>query len=137
VAYSSCCIPFLLDASDSILSTSSSSCSTSYAGFFSSSTFIVVFSYYVLRISSTSTIVGISCVPDCGTRVLLRMFCPILLGVPTLGGDMLMKSGLQTFKSPSAIKNSPSLAVPLGSAFYALENNTLSCPPPPPLFATL
>jgi hypothetical protein len=130
VACSSCYIPFPLDASYFILSTSSSSYSSSCVGFFSSSTCIVVGSYSSVCIYSTSTIVGISCVLVCDTQLLLHMFHPSLLDTPTLSGDMLMKYGLQTSKLPGVITNSHSLTLSLSSVFYSLENNTLSFFPP-------
>jgi len=130
VAYSSWCIHFPLDALDYVISTSSSSCLTSCVGFFSTSTCIVVDSYSGVWIFSTSTTVGISFFSVCGTRVLLRVFRPVFLNVPTLGGDMFTSSRLQTSKSLSAIKNSPPLSLPLVSVLYSLSNNTLSFFPP-------
>jgi hypothetical protein len=130
VAFSFFCIPFPLDAPYFILSASSCSYSTSCVGFFSSSTCIVALSYYGVWISSTSMTVGISCVPVCCTPILLRVFRLVLLDAPTLGDYMSMKFRLQTFKSLGGITNSLSLYLPLGFAFYSLENNTLSCFPP-------
>jgi hypothetical protein len=67
VASSSCCDPFPLDVSDSVCSTSSFGFLSPCVGFFSSSTCNVVYSYFGVWISSTSTTVGISTFLVCGT----------------------------------------------------------------------
>jgi hypothetical protein len=94
VVDSSCYRPFPLDASNFILSTSSFGYSGCCAGSCSSSICIVVCLYFGVWISSTSTTLGISFVPVCGTRVLLRVFRLVLIDAPTLGGGMVRKSGL-------------------------------------------
>jgi hypothetical protein len=120
VGFSSC-IPFPLDTSDFFHSASYTSCSGSCVGSCSSSTCNVVCSYSILWISSTSTTMGISLVPPCGTHVL----CMVLLSVPTLGGDMVVKSKLQSLNSEDGRKNSHSIALPLGSVLFFLENNKM------------
>jgi hypothetical protein len=74
MACSSCCGPFPLDVSDSIRSTSSSSCSGFCVGSCSSFTYIMVLSYSGMWILSTSTTMGISFVPVCGTQVIFCVF---------------------------------------------------------------
>jgi hypothetical protein len=112
VVGSSCCGHFPLEASDSIRSTSSSTCN-------------VVFSYFNVWILSTSTTMGISFVSVCGTRVLLYLFRTVLLGALTLDGDMARKSKLHSFKSTNGSTNSHFVAFMLNSAFFSLENNKM------------
>jgi hypothetical protein len=127
---SSCSGPFPLDPLDFVCLVSSFGCSGSFVGSYSSSTCNVLFLYFGVYISSTSTTMGILFVLVCGTRVLLRVFHPVLLGAPTLSGDMVRKSELQASKSTNGSENSHFFTLPLGSAFFSLENNTMGRFPP-------
>jgi hypothetical protein len=91
VACSLCCGPFPLDASNCVLSTSSSGFSASCDMFPYSLTYMLCVSYSDVWISSTSTTMGMSCIPVCFTRALLLVFRPVLLGAPTRGGDILLR----------------------------------------------
>jgi hypothetical protein len=86
VACFSCCGPLPLDASDFVLSASSSGFLTSCSGLCSSSTRMVFGSYSGVWISSTYTTDGTYSMPSCTTRSLSLMFLLAMLDAPTLGG---------------------------------------------------
>jgi hypothetical protein len=126
MANSASCGHFPLDASDSICLTSS----TNFSRSFSSSTCNVVFSYSGVWISSTSTTMGISLVPPYGTYVLLCVLWLVLVAAPTLGGDMVVKSELESINSKDGSRIPHSITLPLGSTFFSLDNNTMGRFPP-------
>jgi hypothetical protein len=69
--------------------------------------------------------VGISLVSPCGTRVLLHVFLLVMLGAPTLGGDMVVKSKLEALKSTNCSVIPHSKSLPLNSMFLSLANETM------------